>query len=100
MVLATASSSLCTVNWSLLTAALAEARFASRVAVLTAVLAAVELSLALEDEPLDCDSPPLLWGELVLEEVVRVGSVEVVFGVVLVAGVVVAPGVVALGEVA
>ena len=57
----TASSALCTVSWSLLTAALAEARFASRVAVLIVVLAEEpEPPLSLEDEPLDCDSSRLL----------------------------------------
>jgi hypothetical protein len=48
----TACSSLCTVRRSLFTAAIAEARFASRVAALTVDFA--------EDEPPDCCSPSLL----------------------------------------
>jgi hypothetical protein len=85
LVAPTASSSLCTVNWSLLTAALAEARFASRVAALmVALLEELELSLSLEDEPLDCDCSRLLWDTVVLEVVVWVGSVVVALGVVVV----------------
>ncbi len=81
----TASSSLCTVSWSLLTAALAEARLASRVAALTVALPEEpELSLSLEDEPLDCDCSRLLWDTVVLEVVVWVGSVVVALGVVVV----------------
>jgi hypothetical protein len=91
----TASSLLCTVSWSLLTAALAEARLASRVAALiAALLGEPELSLPVEEEPLERDSSCLLRGAVVLEVAVWVGSEEVV----LVAGEVVAEGAVGLGE--
>lgn len=94
----TACSSLCTVSVSLLTAALAEARFASRVAVLIVAFVVEEpelLSLLLVSRS---DVAPLLGEVLAGVVVVRVLEVgEVVLGVVLVG--VVAVGVVALGVV-
>jgi hypothetical protein len=89
----TACSSLLTVSWSLLTVALAEARFASRVAELSGELDEDELELSLEppeDDPLVFEAVgSLFWvvlgvvvglGVVVVEGVVVVGAAVVVVG--------------------
>jgi hypothetical protein len=87
----TACSSLCTLSVSLLTAALAEARFASRVAVLIVDLDELEPEL-------DSLLSPSRVVEVPLPEELVVVDVERLLGVV-VAGVVLAAGVVAAGVV-
>ena len=85
MVSWTACSSLCTVSFSLLTAALAEARFASRVAVLIVAFAAVDPAL---DSLLSRSRAVVVLGVVLVGEVVVlvVPVAGVVLGVVVVVG--------------